>query len=160
MNEKYGVIDFESLPSEGYMIEIEKQINKNFYIIYKNKNSLELTDANDIEELVKEDNFSDLSNDSTCRYVYVIFKENDENPVYVGKTADIKKRLKEHMKKKAASTYSKLYNVYKSLNVEKETRFNIAVLEIKPEKFYSAVEGLLITHYGTTDNGGWNERDD
>ena len=160
MNDKYGIIDFESLLSGEYMSEIVKQVKKNFFITYNKKNSVTIENKNNIERLVETDNFTELTIDSSSRYVYVIFKEEEPNPVYVGKAADVKKRLREHMKKKGSSTASKINKVYESLSEEKQTKFNIAILEIKPGKFYSAVEGLLITHYGTVENGGWNERDD
>jgi hypothetical protein len=86
--------------------------------------------------------------------VYLIFKGNGQC-LYVGKSKDIHKRIREHLEKNNKnskgiySTSSKIENVYSYLGpgCNKRKILKIATIEVDPSSMYGAVEGYLIQHY-------------
>jgi len=157
---KYIDINLEDQFNEDLACNIVDKIQDchKYEFKYKGKNGH--TVEEDLNELlITKDTINTIKKHKDHKFVYLIYLNNDKTPKYVGKACDIHSRIKNHLIKNDSGTKSKIKNVYESLDDENETIIKVVVFDIQPGKLYSAIEGLLISHFNCVDEG-WNERDD
>jgi hypothetical protein len=98
-------------------------------------------------------------------YVYLLFDETNKKCLYVGKSNDLKKRLKQHMESPVKSTSSKYSEVVKYVASGKSIIY-FDFIKVNPPELYGAVEGQIIsiieeTQYNDiTRKNFWNSRHD
>ena len=102
-----------------------------------------------INKFIEVGNENDAFNDVNGGGIYFIFNEDESKVLYVGKSQDIKKRLKEHLCKCSASTSSHIDDVIeylKSKKDAKELHLKYCVLNTKDNKHNATIEGALIDY--------------
>lgn len=156
------------------------RINVDCVISDENKESFELEDIIEkVKTMHKEEityrspDFKALK-DSDCREldcidttirakgnVYFIF--DDKKLLYVGKSLDIKQRLRQHLIKCSKKTYSKIQDVQKYLKDNRILSLSYCAIEVSVEKFYGTVEGMIIKYIHQHESDflyNWNLRED
>lgn len=151
-------IELDDLLNDEYIkSKIIDKISSPFDLIYNaNKKSIQ-DDYNLSDFVTNSDKFdSTFKNEKDHKYVYLLY--HNSICVYVGKAVNIKERLKAHLFKCSETTNSKIKMV---ANLLKENNgkltIGIVALDITPNYMYSAVEGILIKEFGTTEY--WNEKE-
>ena len=102
-----------------------------------------------INKSIELDNEKVAFNDVKGGGIYFIFNEDGSKVLYLGKSQDLKKRLKEHLYKCPASTSSHIDDVIEYLKSKKGTKelhLKYCVLNTKDNHHNAAIEGALIDY--------------
>jgi hypothetical protein len=147
---------------------ILSQISSNATLIINNKTKLKMVykDNGDgtISVVTNEINKVSAKKDEKG-YVYFVFDATGSMCLYVGKSNDLKKRLREHLVKPSKSTNSK-YEVLHKFILDGATTLYFDYIKIDPSELYGAAEGQFISYFEDihTTNGTlkkfWNIRHD
>lgn len=136
---------------------IDKIPSSRFKLIYDTKN-IQIHDEQDLSKFITNlKEFDEIfQTQKNHKYVYLLY--HNKTCVYVGKAVDIKGRLKSHLFKSSEKTNSKIKKVANLLKENNgELTIEIVALDIMPDYLYSAVEGILIKEFETTEQ--WNEKE-
>ncbi|MBR2871326.1 MAG: GIY-YIG nuclease family protein [Clostridia bacterium] len=148
-----------NLLDENYIKnEIIDKIPTPRFKLYYDTKGIQIQDKDDLANFITNtDEFNkNFISKKNHKYVYLLY--NDNKCVYVGKAIDIKGRLKSHLFKRSDKTNSKIEKVVELLDANQgKLAIEIVVLDIFPAFLYSAVEGILINRYNTTNC--WNEKE-
>ncbi len=128
---------------------ILSQISSNATLIINNKSKLKMVykDNGDgtIGVVTNEINKVTAKKDEKG-YVYFIFDSTSSMCLYVGKSNDLKKRLKDHLVKPSTSTNSK-YEDLKNYVLSGSTIVYFDYIKIDPVELYGAAEGQFISYF-------------
>lgn len=134
-----------------------KDIKEYNYISYNSKNYV----TNDGKKR-KLDNINEINEkiDEKCNVYFLLDSNNDL--LYVGKSLNIKKRLKEHLIECNQSTSSKIVNVHNHLDECKKTNKDLVIrymtMEVEPASLYGTIEGIIISECNQSGKKIWNIR--
>jgi hypothetical protein len=152
-------IELKKLLDDEYIKNeiVDKIPSSRFKLIYDTKKA-QIHDEQDLSNFVTNSKEFDeiFQTQKNHKYVYLLY--HNKICAYVGKAVDIKGRLKSHLFKCSEKTNSKIKKV---ANLLKENNGNLTIeivaLDITPDYLYSAVEGILIKEFETTEQ--WNEKE-
>ena len=152
-------IQIKDFLDESFIINeiVNKIPNEHFELIY-DAGAKKINDSSDLSCFVTNAKLFDdtFTTQQNHKYVYLLYHHGI--CVYVGKAVNIKGRLKSHLFKCSATTNSKIEKVADLLKANQgKLTIEIVVLDVSPDLLYSAVEGILINKFNTTDY--WNEKE-
>lgn len=147
--------------------QIDKELNKCKWDKIEYKPTAGFSFSNDLTTIIIPSDltnfYSKVKTDSGNDIGYVYFLKLNGVIKYVGKAADIKDRLEDHLIKSSTGTHSKIQELFNNLSTSTNTSIEYCYFRVVPFWVYPGIELLMMDHlktlktYGT---GGWNQRRD
>ena len=144
-------------------MKVKLQMDKIENCLLKAYNKIERKELNLPKNLTK-DSWNELMNDATGDFwetidvednIYFIF-DDKRNLLDVGKSKDIRGRLKQHFVSKPQGTSSKIEELQKYVLDEQRFTLYVSTLKIDPAKYYQMAEAFYIDRFSPP----WNNRKD
>ena len=138
----------------------EKEVSEIFEIIKKDVNKFVIDYGKDVE---RNDEYingelkkiilktqSEIDKNISCGGIYFLISYEETELLYLGKSQQLKNRLKQHLSECSVSTNSHILDVYKYLvqrkNDNKELKIKYGIINSESNKFNATAEGLLIDY--------------
>lgn len=158
----------KSLDLKGAESQIVSQINTYANLVINNtkKLKMEYTDNQDGTITTINNDISQVkAKNKEKGYIYFLFDDTGKFCLYIGKSNDLRERLKQHLDKPNPSTNSKYSDVVKYVQRGKTTIY-FDYLKVTPEDLYGAAEGQFIAFFESIHESNntieefWNKRHD